>query len=113
LTIKFTRHTAAPLRSTLPHCHPERSIRFAKRTDAKSRDLEFDLISAKTTTRRANSMGLDPAHRTQHRSSLCEPSRPLWLTLFAKPPRTLQSKRNPRRVHQQILSGTHKNLHAL
>jgi len=48
LTIKFTRHTAAS--------PPAFSFWLSA--------LSY------TTTRRANSMGLDPAHRTQHRISL-------------------------------------------
>jgi len=62
LTIKFTRHTAASLRSILPH-RAQQQIREANpppppvipsaasgsrsESDAESRDLEFDLISAK------------------------------------------------------------------
>jgi hypothetical protein len=71
LTIKFTRHTAASLRSILTHAviPSAASVREANRIDAESRDLEFVFDFGKTTTRRANSMGLDPAHRTQHRFS--------------------------------------------
>ena len=63
LTIKFTRHTAACSRRDEQrfNCHPERSrgtcFPFGKQNPQQ------------TTTRRANSMGLDPAHRTQHRFS--------------------------------------------
>src|SRR4029077_14534893 len=68
LTIKFTRHTAASLPSILPHCHPERSFDSRSETMRSRGTLSWFLISAKTTTRRANSMGLDPAHRTPRNS---------------------------------------------
>jgi hypothetical protein len=64
LTIKFTRHTAA--------CSRRDEQLFQLSSRAKSRDLLFlseNQPLSKTTTRRANSMGLDPAHRTQHRFS--------------------------------------------
>ena len=63
LTIKFTRHTAACSRrdEQFFNCHPERS---------RGTCFPFGRTNPQqTTTRRANSMGLDPAHRTQHRFS--------------------------------------------
>jgi hypothetical protein len=46
LTIKFTRHTAVPLRSPTP-CHPERSI-VSRSEKMRSRGtLSWLLISAK------------------------------------------------------------------
>ena len=69
LTIKFTRHTAVMLPSNLPSLSSRAKHRFAKRKDAKSRDLELVFDFRKTTKRRENLMGLDPAHRMQHRNS--------------------------------------------
>jgi len=67
LTIKFTRHTAACSRrdEQFFNCHPERSrgtcFPFGKTNPQQ------------TTTRRANSMGLDPAHRTPRESRFSNP----------------------------------------
>ena len=72
LTIKFTRHTAAPLpafriqlsavsfqpSANPPHCHPEQaSFREAKRCAVEGPCVWF-VIFSKTTTHRANPMGL-------------------------------------------------------
>ena len=58
LTIKLTRHTAAPLPSKSRALSSRAKHRFAKRKDAKSRDLAFVFDFGKTTTRRFNLMGL-------------------------------------------------------
>ena len=59
LTIKLTRHTAAHFDQSLLSLSSRAKHRFAKRNDAKSRDLELVLDFGKTTTRRENSMGLN------------------------------------------------------
>jgi hypothetical protein len=101
LTIKFTRHTAVPLRSPT-HCHPERSIvsRSEKMRSRGTLSRLFDLC--KTTKRRENLMGLDPAHRMQHRNSLCELLCPLWSKLLTLITPTQNHRRNPRRIPQQV-----------
>ena len=68
LTIKFTRHTAACSRldEQFFNRHPERS---------QGTCLPFGRTNPQqTTTRRANSMGLDPAHRTPRRLRLHQPT---------------------------------------
>jgi hypothetical protein len=60
LTIKFTRHTG----------------RFTSNVQLSPSAFR------KTTKRRENPMGLDPAHRMQHRNSLCEPLCPPWSKLL-------------------------------
>jgi hypothetical protein len=67
LTTKFTRHTAA--------CSRRRCAIFQLSSRAKSRELfSFRKTNPQqTTTRRANSMGLDPAHRTPRRFRLADP----------------------------------------
>ena len=86
MTIKLTRHTAAPFQSH-PHCHPERSIKFAIAKLMRSRGT-LRLILNSATTRRFNSMGLVAcSSRAQRLSVLSHPSR--------------------------LISGTHKNLQRL
>ena len=64
LTIKLTRHTAVSLPSITPSLSSRAKHHFAKRKDAKSRDLELAFDFSLTTTRRENFMSLKlPAHR--------------------------------------------------
>jgi hypothetical protein len=102
LTIKFTRHTAVSLPSNLSSLSSRAKHRFAKRKDAKSRDLELVFDFRKTTKRRENPMGLDPAHRMQHRNSLCDPLCPPWSKLLTLITATQNHRRNPRRIPQQV-----------
>jgi len=82
LTIKFTRGTAAP------------PLAFSFQPSALS----------KTTTRRGNSMGLDPAHRAKNQ---------FRVSSFAFPVRTRNLKHETLKLPHApagFLSGTHKNL---
>jgi len=109
LTIKFTRHKAVLLQS--PTSLSSRAKHhFAKRKDAKSRDLELVFDFRKTTKRRENLMGLDPAHRMQHRNSLCEPLCPLWSKLLTLIQRHQSTEETRAAYPSRFSSGTHKNL---
>jgi len=91
LTIKFTRHMAASPPA------------FSYQPSALS----------KSTTHRANSMGLDPAHRTQHRH--------FFATFASFAVKAFGSNFGDRSGSEEIraaytsrfLSGTHKNLQRL
>jgi hypothetical protein len=80
LTIKFTRHTAA---------------------SPPAFSYQLSAIS-KSTTHRANSMGLDPAHRTQHRYSFVNFVPSAVKAFDFDFGGHFGTRRNPRCVHQQV-----------